>query len=144
MATTQITHRTAAGRPTAPPGRRTPGWERTLLACLVVASVILLALAVSGACWARADAVAYLIEVTVRPGYHFADADAALTHGHQLSDKVSGGRIHADVIGDIKGGCNTSDDFQASCLIDKAVNELCPAHIWRLRNSAAYYPPLAG
>jgi hypothetical protein len=27
---------------------------------------------------ANADAVAYLVNVTVRPGYHFANADAAL------------------------------------------------------------------
>jgi hypothetical protein len=48
-------------------------------------------------------------------------------------------------MGDIKADFNTSDDYQASYLISQAVNELCPALIWRLRNSAAHYrPPPAG
>ena len=112
-----------------------------LLVCLVLTSIVLLALAVSGAAPARADAVAYLIDVTVRPGYNFAGADAALGYGHQLCDKVSGGRGYADLIGDVKSDFNTGDEFQASYLIDKAVNELCPAQIWQLRRSAAHYQP---
>jgi hypothetical protein len=31
---------------------------------------------------ARADSVAYLLNVTVRPGYNFANADDALAYGH--------------------------------------------------------------
>ena len=31
------------------------------------------------------------------------------------------------------------DDYQAAYLINQAVNELCPALIWQLRNSAAHY-----
>ncbi|AMC86150.1 membrane protein [Mycobacterium tuberculosis] len=38
---------------------------------------------------ARADVVAYLVNVTVRPGYNFANADAALSYGHGLCEKVS-------------------------------------------------------
>ena len=30
---------------------------------------------------ARADSVGYLVDVTVRPGYNFANADAALSYG---------------------------------------------------------------
>ena len=94
---------------------------------------------------ARADVVAYLVNVTVRPGYNFANADAALSYGHDMCDKVSKGRTYAQVMGDVKGDFNTSDEFQASYLISQAVNELCPALIWQLRNSAAHYrPPLAG
>jgi hypothetical protein len=122
---------------------RRPWWRRVLLACLVVASAVLLAITLTArAPRAYADEVAYLIEVTVRPGYNFADADDALAYGHLLCDKVSGGRAYADLIGDVKSDFNTGDEFQASYLIDKAVNELCPAQIWQLRNSAAHYRPL--
>ncbi|BBX73024.1 DUF732 domain-containing protein [Mycobacterium shinjukuense] len=90
---------------------------------------------------ARADVVAYLVNVTVRPGYDFANADAALTYGHGLCDKVSRGCTYAQVIGEIKADFNTVDDYQASYLLGQAVNELCPALIWQLRNSAAHYRP---
>ena len=91
----------------------------------------------------RADVVAYLVNVTVRPGYNFANADAALSYGHGICDKVSAGRSYAQVMGDVKADFNTSDEYQASYLISQAVNELCPALIWQLRNSAANYrPPL--
>jgi hypothetical protein len=92
---------------------------------------------------ARADVVAYLVNVTVRPGYQFANADAALAYGYGICDKVSQGRGYAQVMGDVKADFNTSDEYQASYLISQAVNELCPALIWQLRNSAAHYraPP---
>src|SRR5882724_2541754 len=99
--------------------RRLPRWERMLLGCLIVTSVVLLALTVAGTARARADAVAYLIEVTVRPGYNFANADAALGYGYQVCDKVSLGRTYADLIGDVKSDFQTADEFQASYLIDK-------------------------
>jgi hypothetical protein len=127
--------------PRAVAGRRPPRWERTLLGCLIVTSVILLALTVAGTARARADTVPYLIDVTVRPGYNFANADAALAYGNQLCDKVSQGRTYADLIGDVKADFQTADEFQASYLIDKAVNELCPAQIWQLRRTAAHYQP---
>ena len=42
-----------------------------------------------------------------------------------------------------RGDFGTDDDYQASYLVSQAVNELCPAQIWQLRNSAAHYqsPP---
>jgi hypothetical protein len=124
---------------------RLPRWEQTLLVCVMVTSAILLALTLAaGVPRARADSGAYLIEVTVRPGYNFASAADALAYGYQLCDKVSRGRSYADLIGDVKSDFHTSDEFQASYLIDKAVNELCPALIWQLRNSAAHYRPITG
>jgi Protein of unknown function (DUF732) len=134
----------ASRSPRAAASRRLPRWERMLLGCLIVISVILLALTVGGTARARADAVAYLIEVTVRPGYDFANADDALGYGNQVCDKVSQGRTYADLIGDVKSDFQTADEFQASYLIDKAVNELCPAQIWQLRQSAAHYRPTPG
>ena len=108
-------------------------------AALALAAALLSVTAVAPS--AHADVVAYLVNVTVRPGYHFANADAALSYGHGICDKVSQGRSYAQVMGDVKADFNTSDEYQASYLISQAVNELCPALIWQLRNSAAHYRP---
>ncbi|SEA61115.1 MULTISPECIES: DUF732 domain-containing protein [unclassified Mycobacterium] len=92
---------------------------------------------------AHADAVAYLFNVQVRPGYNFPNADAALNYGNGICDKVMSGRLFAQVMGDVRTDFDTTDDYQASYLISQAVNELCPAQIWQLRTSAAHYtsPP---
>jgi Protein of unknown function (DUF732) len=92
---------------------------------------------------ARADVVAYLVNVHVRPGYNFPNADAALSYGYGICDKVAAGRGFPQVMDDVRADFNTSDDYQASYLISQAVNELCPGLIWQLRNSAAHYrsPP---
>jgi Protein of unknown function (DUF732) len=89
----------------------------------------------------HADATAYLVNVTVRPGYNFASADDALAYGHGICDKVIGGRTYAQIMGDVKADFNTTDEYQASYLITQAVNHLCPVAIWQLRNSAAHYRP---
>jgi Protein of unknown function (DUF732) len=120
---------------------------RTAMAGLVLATVAVSGGAALGrAPSARADGAAYLLNVTVRPGYNFANADAALSYGHGLCDKVSQGRSYTQVMGDVKADFNTSDEYQASYLISQAVNELCPALIWQLRNSAAHYrsPAIVG
>ena len=88
---------------------------------------------------ARADAVAYLVNVTVRPGYNFPNADAALAYGHGVCDKVATARTYAQIVDDIKADFRTTDEYQAGYLINQAVNELCPAMIWQLRKSAANY-----
>jgi hypothetical protein len=105
------------------------------------AGTLVAATMVIGAPSARADTVAYLVNVTVRPGYNFTNADAALSYGYGICDKVSGGRLFGQVMADVKVDFNTSDEYQASYLIAQAVNELCPAQIWQLRNSAAHYRP---
>ena len=89
----------------------------------------------------HADAVAYLVNVTVRPGYNFANADAALAYGDTICDKIAAGRGYPQIMGDVKSDFSTSDEYQASYLITQAVNELCPAQIWAVRNSAAGYRP---
>ena len=145
MTSRQVIDPSAPRPPREAAGRgRLSRWERTLLVSLMVTSAVLWALTAAGVPRAHADSVAYLIDVTVRPGYNFANAEAALTYGQQLCDKVSQGRSYADLIRDVKSAFNTGDEFQASYLIDKAVNELCPAQIWQLRNSAAHYRPPAG
>lgn len=99
---------------------------------------------VSQAAPARADAVAYLLNVTVRPGYNFANADQAIAYGNGVCDKIRAGEPYARIVGDIKNDFTTSDEFQASYLISQSVQELCPAMIWQLRQSAAHYQPAPG
>lgn len=106
----------------------------------------LCALALTGAALigspaAQADTIAYLVNVTVRPGYHFASADDALKYGHGVCTRISSGQSYAEVMGQIESDFDNPDEYQASYLITQAVNELCPALIWQLRNSAANYRP---
>lgn len=112
-------------------------WTSGLLVAATLAVPVTLAPA------AQADATAYLIGVTVRPGYNFPNADAALGYGYGICDKVAAGQPFTRVMSDVRGDFNTDDDYQASYLVSQAVNELCPGQIWQLRNSAAHYqsPP---
>lgn len=116
---------------------------RPVIPPLIMAVAGLFGAVASTAPPAHADDIAYLINVTVRPGYNFANAEDALSYGHGICDKVAAGRDYAQIMGDIKTDFNTRDDYQASYLIGQAVNELCPALIWQLRNSAANYRPPA-
>ena len=88
---------------------------------------------------AHADAVAYLVNVTVRPGYNFASPDAAINYGRGICDKVAAGVPYANLVNDVEIDFATADDYQASYLITQAVGELCQAQIWQLRRSAAGY-----
>jgi len=40
---------------------------------------------------------------------------------------------------EVRTDFDTTDEYQALYLISQATNELCPAQIWRLRESAAGY-----
>lgn len=123
-----------------PPGNRSAG---AFLTCVGLLGIAVGAIAPC----ARADAAGYLVNVTVRPGYNFAGADQALSYGYGICDKVSQGHTYAQIMGDVKADFTTSDEYQASYLIAQAVDELCPALLWQLRNSAAHYtppPPAAG
>jgi hypothetical protein len=115
--------------------------KATLIAALTLPALAITCAAVLGSPRAHADTVAYLVNVTVRPGYNFANAADALSYGHTVCTDIGSGRSYADVIGQIKSDFNNPDDYQASYLINQAVNELCPALIWQLRKSAATYRP---
>ena len=98
----------------------------------------LCAATISAPC-ARTDTVAYLVNITVRPGYNFPNADEAMTYGYGICAEISTGRTYPQVMTDVKADFANSDEYQASYLITQAVNELCPALIWQLRTSAANY-----
>lgn len=88
---------------------------------------------------AHADQVAYLVNVTVRPGYNFPNADAALGYGYSVCDRVGAKVGYPQLVADVQRDFATSDYYQGAYLINQAVNELCPAQIWQLRQSAAGY-----
>ncbi|MFM9033133.1 MAG: DUF732 domain-containing protein [Mycobacterium sp.] len=96
----------------------------------------------AGAPVCHADTVAYLVNVTVRPGYNFADANAALAYGHRVCDRVAQGGGFPRLVGEVMADFSSSEEYQATYLISQAVNELCPQLIWQLRNSAAHYTGL--
>jgi hypothetical protein len=87
---------------------------------------------------APAPEVEYLYDVAVRRHYNFPENDA-LGYGHGICDKVVAGEGYNQVIGDVKRDVTPNDEFAANYLISYAVNLLCPAQIWQLRNSAAGY-----
>lgn len=83
----------------------------------------------------------FLIGVTGRPFYNFANAQQALAYGYGICDKIALGRPYAALVEDIKTDFNTRDEYSASYLISNAATELCPQLIFQLRNSAAGYVP---
>ncbi|WNG87275.1 DUF732 domain-containing protein [Mycobacterium sp. ITM-2016-00317] len=88
---------------------------------------------------AHADTVAYLVNVHVRPGYNFPNADAAIGYGQTICDRVAATMGYRELVNQVKTDFHTTDYYQAGYLINQAVNELCPAQIWQLRQSAAGY-----
>lgn len=90
---------------------------------------------------AHADNIGYLVNVTVRPGYNFPNADAALSYGYGVCDQINSGVSYGRLVNTIKTDFSTTDEFQASYLISQSAQELCPAAIWQLRQSAAGYVP---
>lgn len=88
---------------------------------------------------AHADAVGYLINITVRPGYHFPSGDAAVEYGYGICGKIEGGIGYGPLVAGIMADQKTDDEYQAAYLINQAAEMLCPAQIWRLRQSAAHY-----
>lgn len=113
----------------------------SIMAGVVVSTALLSAAAFVGAPSARGDVVGYLVNVTVRPGYGFANAQEAIAYGQGICEKVAQGRTYAQIMTDVRTDFGVSDEYQASYLVTQAVNELCPASIWQLRMSAAGYQP---
>jgi opacity protein-like surface antigen len=105
----------------------------------MLAAIALAVIALAGAPSAHADQVAYLVNVTVRPGYDFPNPDAALAYGYGVCDRVGANVGYAQLVADVQRDFATADYYQGAYLINQAVNELCPAQIWRLRQSAAGY-----
>jgi hypothetical protein len=90
---------------------------------------------------APAPEVEYVYDVMVRRHYNFPNPGEAINYGYGLCDKVRRGEGYAQVMGEVKGDVVPNDEFAANYLVSYAVNLLCPAQIWQLRNSAGGYQP---
>ena len=110
----------------------------------VAAALATAATAFSPASPANADTVAYLVNVHVRPGYNFPNAEAAIGYGNTICDRVAAKMSYSQLVDQVKADFHTTDYYQGAYLINQAVNELCPAQIWQLRQSAGGYtlPPV--
>ena len=91
---------------------------------------------------APAPEVEYVYDVVLRRHYNFPNNDA-LSYGHGICDKITQGESYAQVMSEVKSDVTPNDEFAANYLVSYAVNLLCPAQIWQLRNSAAHYQPPA-
>lgn len=88
-----------------------------------------------------APEVEYLYNVEVRRHYTFPNGDA-LASGYKICDHVSRGDSYAQVVAEVRNDVAPDDEFAVNYLISYAVEILCPAQIWQLRNSAGgYHPP---
>jgi hypothetical protein len=92
---------------------------------------------------APAPEVEYVYDVMVRRHYNFPNNDA-IGYGREICDNVGQGTSYAQVMNVVKRDITPNDEFAANYLLSYAVNRLCPAQIWQLRNSAAGYQPPAG
>lgn len=88
---------------------------------------------------AFADDVAYLVNVTVRPGYNFPSADAALEYGRSVCTRIADGMPYAQLVEEITRDFRSTDNYQGSYLISQSAQELCPQLIAQLRQSAEGY-----
>ncbi|ULE34957.1 DUF732 domain-containing protein [Mycobacterium sp. IDR2000157661] len=111
--------------------------KRVIGAVATALATVGTALAVAPA--ASSDTVAYLVNVHVRPGYNFPNAEAAIGYGNSICDRVAAKMGYAELVEQVKADFRTRDYYQGAYLINQAVNELCPAQIWQLRQSAAGY-----
>lgn len=110
---------------------------RTLVAA--GAGLIGIASAFGSAPVASADALGYLINITVRPGYNFPSPEAAVAYGYGVCDKIHQGLGYRQLLAGIMSDLSTNDEYQAVYLVTQATEMLCPAEIWQLRQSAAHY-----
>ncbi len=87
--------------------------------------------------------VEYTYNVMVRRHFDFPGNDA-IGYGFGVCDKVTQGMPYVAVLSDVKRDVFPNDEQAANYVVSNAVGILCPAQIWRLRNSAAgYLPPLS-
>ena len=56
---------------------------------------------------AGADVVAYLVNVHVRPGYNFPNAEAAIGYGNTICDRVAAKMSYAQLVDQVKADFHT-------------------------------------
>ncbi|MDT5008263.1 MAG: hypothetical protein QOJ24_5439, partial [Mycobacterium sp.] len=69
-----------------------------------------------------------------------ANSDRGSALGRRAHRCAVGAKMsYAQLVDEVKRDYGTVDYYQGAYLINQAVNELCPAQIWQLRESAASY-----
>jgi len=110
---------------------------RLLVACALGVFAVCGSIAVA---WqVHADSVGYLVNITVRPGYNFPNADAAVAYGYGVCDRIQQGTGYGALLAEIRTYLSTTDEYQAAYLVNQAAEMLCPTAVWQLRQSAANY-----
>ncbi|WP_369830362.1 DUF732 domain-containing protein [Mycobacterium sp. E2327] len=127
--------------------QRTLAMKRRVSVAAIIVSAVAVG-GVSGAVAPRAQAkpapeVEYMYNVAVRRHYNFPNNDA-IGYGYGICGKVTGGEGYPQIMGDVKNDVTPNDEFAANYLVSYAVDILCPAQIWQLRNSAQGYRPPPG
>jgi hypothetical protein len=138
-------------QPVAPAKGKHMRWMSAMNRRTSVAALIVVAVAVGGAAGTLAPQahakpapeVEYIYNVEVRRHYDFPNNDA-IGYGYGICGKVGAGEGYAQVMGDVKNDVTPNDEFAANYLVAYAVDNLCPAQIWQLRNSAQGYRPPPG
>jgi Protein of unknown function (DUF732) len=90
-----------------------------------------------------APEVEYMYNVSVRRHYNFPNNDA-IGYGYGICGKVTAGEGYGQIMGEVKSDVTPNDEFAANYLVSYAVDNLCPAEIPPLRNSAQGYRPPPG
>lgn len=117
---------------------------RKSLASMLFAAAALFGVATAATLCTHRCVVGLSVNVTMPSGYNFTSADTALSYGKGLYAKVSHSRSYARFMGDVKADSATSNEYQAPHLTSQAVDELCPALIWQLRNCSKLPANAAG
>jgi hypothetical protein len=115
--------------------------RRTSMVVLAAAAVALGGAAETPAPRANAKPapeVEYVYNVAVRRSYNFPNNDA-IGYGYGICGKVTAGEGYPQVMGDVKRDVTPNDEFASNYLVSYAVELLCPAQIYQLRQSAVGY-----
>lgn len=102
------------------------------LGCLVVGTPVASA--------KPAPEVEYTYDVLVRRHFDFPGNDA-LGYGYRICDDVARAVPYAALLERVKADVSPNDEQSATYVVSNAVDILCPAQTWALRNSAAGYRP---
>ena len=80
---------------------------------LVTAAAVACTAAIGFAQPVHADSLGYLVNVTMRPGYNFPNADAALSYGYGLCEQIGSGVRYGQLVNSIKSDFATDDEVTA-------------------------------
>lgn len=87
-----------------------------------------------------APEIEFTYNVAFRRHYQFPNNDA-VGYGRSICDAVQRGDAYSVVVADVRTAITPNDEESVNYLISNAVDILCPAQIWQLRQSSVGYQP---